>query len=90
MIFSTSQTMIQILQSSKERMALLVAFSALFTSLKPIVDKYSTSAGWVLTAVGIVAAAISILAFFADLMLKWIDANAAKHRQFGAEKKREV
>jgi hypothetical protein len=85
-IFSTSQTMIQLLQSSTERMALLVAVSALVTSLKPIVDKYLNPAvGWVLTGVGIVAAATSILSVFAGWMLKWIDSNAAKHRQFIAE-----
>jgi hypothetical protein len=80
-IFSTSQTMIQILQSSKERMAFLVALSALVTSSKPIVDKFSPTASWVLTAVGIAAAATSILSVFAGWMLQWIDANAAKHRQ---------
>ena len=81
MIFSTSQAMIHMLQSSKERMALLVALSALVTSLKPIVDRYSYAAGWLLTGIGIIAAAISILSVIAGWMLKWIDANAARHRQ---------
>lgn len=81
MIFSTSQTMIQILQSSKGRMAFLVALSALATSLKPIVDRYSYAGGWVLAGIGIVAAATSIISVFVGWMLKWIDANAAKHRQ---------
>ena len=81
LIFSTSQAMIQLLQSSKERMALLVALSALVTSLKPIVDRYSYAAGWLLTGIGIIAAAISILSVFAGSMLKWIDNNAARHRQ---------
>ena len=73
--------MIQILQSSKGRMAFLVALSALATSLKPIVDRYSHAGGWVLTGIGIVAASTSIISVFVGWMLKWIEANAAKHRQ---------
>jgi len=75
--------MIQMLsmQSSKERLALLVALSAFVTSLKLIVDRYSQVAGWLLTGIGIVSAAISILSVFAGWMLRWIDANAARLRQ---------
>jgi len=77
--------MIQMLQSGKESIALLVALSAFVTSLKPIVDRYSQAAGWLLAGIGIVSAKISILSVFAGWMLRWIDANAARLRQVGKE-----
>ena len=62
-------------------MAFLVALSALVTSLKPIVDRFSLAAGWVLAGLGIAAALISVLSVVVGWMLTWIEANAAKHRQ---------
>ena len=62
-------------------MAFLVALSALATSLKPIADRFSPVSGWVLAGIGIIAALISVLSMILGLVLKWIEANAAKHRQ---------
>jgi len=81
MIFSTSQTVIQKLQDGRERMAFLVALSVLAISLKPIVDRSSQAGGWVLAGIGIVGAMTSLLLVIVGWILKWIDANVAKHRQ---------
>ena len=62
-------------------MALLVALSALFTSIKSIVDHFSTTGGWVLTGLGIVAALVSILSVLLGYALEKFEANSAKLRQ---------
>lgn len=81
LIFTTSQTVIQILRTGQTRMAFLVALSALLTSVKPIVDRFSVAGGWVLAGVGITAAMISVTYSLVTWILTWIQANAAKHRQ---------
>ncbi|TFK32763.1 hypothetical protein BDQ12DRAFT_670822 [Crucibulum laeve] len=79
--FSSSQAIIQSLRSSQRTMTSLAALSALLASLKPLVDRSSTTAGLVLAGIGITAATISVFSVVVDWMLKWIEANAAKNRQ---------
>ncbi|TFK38766.1 hypothetical protein BDQ12DRAFT_99658 [Crucibulum laeve] len=81
LVFSTSQTIIQHLRSSQRAMSALAALSALLASLQPIVDRQSRIGGLILAGVGIVAATISVLSLVVDWMLKWIESNAARHRQ---------
>ena len=62
-------------------MAFLVALSALFTSVQPIVDNFSKTGGWVLTGLGIIAALVSILSVLLGYALEKFEANSAKLRQ---------
>jgi hypothetical protein len=61
-------------------MAFLVALSALFTSVQPIVDRFSKIGGWVLTGLGIVAALVSIFSVLLGYALENFEANSAKLR----------
>jgi len=81
LIFSTSQTFIQFMRSSQRRLAFLVALSAMFASLQPIVSKYTSVGGWVFAGVGVLAALISVLTVFVAWILTRVEAHAAKERQ---------
>lgn len=81
MIFTTSQTVIQFLRSSQQRMTFLIAVSALFASLKPIADRYSSVVGWVFAGIGIIAALVSLLSTFVGWGLSQIEARGAKYHQ---------
>lgn len=69
------------MRSSQRRLAFLVALSALFASLHPIVSKYSSVGGWVLAGIGVLAGLISVVAVFVAWVLTWVEAHAAKERQ---------
>ncbi|KIJ35899.1 hypothetical protein M422DRAFT_261855 [Sphaerobolus stellatus SS14] len=81
LIFSTSQTIIQSLRSRQKILTFLVALSAFVASLRPLLNRVNGIAGIVLAAVGITAGLVSLLTVLIDWMLRWIEANAAKHRQ---------
>ncbi|KAJ7883124.1 hypothetical protein B0H13DRAFT_923531 [Mycena leptocephala] len=79
-VFSTSQTVIQTLQDIQKWILFLVACSALAASLQPVFADRNHVVGTFLTAIGILAAAISILANAVGLALKWIEGNSARYR----------
>jgi hypothetical protein len=86
MLFSTSWTVIQFLRSSQVRLGLLVALSALFASLQPIVGNFSETGGWILASIGVFSGLASVLAVLFGWLLTWSEAKAAKHRQLVEEK----
>lgn len=62
-------------------MTYLIAVSALFASMQPIVDKYNSAAGFVFTGIGIIAAAISLLSVFIEWGLAKVEAKRAKYHR---------
>lgn len=81
MVFTTSQTVILFLRSGYRKMTFLIALSALFASLQPVVDKYNTAAGFVFAGIGILAAIISLLALIVEWVLGMAEARRARYRQ---------
>ena len=86
MIFSTSWTVIQFLRSSQIRMGFLIALSALFSALQPIVGKYTSAGAWVLAVFGVLSGLISVVAVSFGWLLTRIEAQAAKKRQATVDK----
>ncbi|KAF8628057.1 hypothetical protein AX17_006061 [Amanita inopinata Kibby_2008] len=80
-LFSTSQTVINFLQSSQRNMTVLVALSSLFASLQPVVARYNIIAGFVFAGIGIIAALTSLAAVLVSWTLSWAEIEAAKKRQ---------
>jgi len=84
--FSTSWTVIQFLRSSQVRLGFLVALSALFASLQPVVANFSRTAGWVFAAAGVFSALASVFAVLFGRLLTWSEAHAARQRQYTEDK----
>ena len=77
--FTTSQTVIQRLESGQKWMTFLTTVSAFAASIGPLVGKDSI-ASHVFSAIGVVAAALSGLVYGIGLVLKWIEGNSHKYR----------
>ncbi|KDR67391.1 hypothetical protein GALMADRAFT_273212 [Galerina marginata CBS 339.88] len=86
MIFSTSWTVIQFLRSSQIRIGFLIALSALFAALQPIVGKYTAVGAWILAIIGVLSGLISVVAVSFGWLLTRIEAQAAKARQSTVDK----
>ena len=86
MIFSTSWTVIQFLRSSQIRMGFLIALSATFSALQPIVQRYTPAGAWVLAVFGVLSGLISVVAVSFGWLLTRIEAQAAKKRQATVDK----
>ena len=86
MIFSTSWTVIQFLRASQIRMGFLIALSALFAALQPIIGRYTSVGAWVLSVFGVLSGLISVVAVSFGWLLTRIEAQAAKKRQAANDK----
>ena len=62
-------------------MGFLIALSALFAALQPIVGKYTAAGAWVLAVFGVLSGLISVVAVSFGWFLTRIEAQAAKKRQ---------
>ena len=67
-------------------MGFLIALSALFAALQPIVKKYTSVGGWILSAFGVLSGLISVVAVSFGWLLTRIEAQAAKKRQAVVDK----
>lgn len=76
--FTTSQTVIQRLESGQKWMTFLTTVSAFAASVGPLVG--TDTASRVFSAVGVVAAGLSGLVYGIGLVLKWIEGNSHKYR----------
>ena len=78
--FTSSLLVIQTVRSSQKKMAFLVALSALFASLQPIVDNFSKTVGWVFTALGVISALISVVLVLLGYAIERFEVNSATRR----------
>jgi len=62
-------------------MGFLIALSALFAALQPIVGKYTSVGGWILAVFGVLSGLISVFAVSFGWLLTRVEAQAAKQRQ---------
>lgn len=67
-------------------MGFLVALSAMFASLQPVVAKFNQTGGWVFAAAGVFSALASVFAMLFGRLLTWSEAHAARQRQFTEDK----
>jgi len=67
-------------------MGFLIALSALFAALQPIVGKYTSTGAWVLAVIGVLSGLISVVAVSFGWLLTRIEAQAAKKRQATGDK----
>ncbi|PPQ82977.1 hypothetical protein CVT26_005540 [Gymnopilus dilepis] len=80
-VFSMSSNAIQFLRSSQVRMGFLVAISALFASIQPIVNNFSVIGGWIFSGIGILSGFLTVFALLLSKVLAWSELKAAKARQ---------
>ena len=76
-----SSDVIQFLRSSQVRMGFLVAISALFASIQPIVSNFSGIGGWVFAAIGVLSGLLTVFALVLARALAWGELKAARSRQ---------